>query len=149
MFAVVCGLMHCSARTPGYMPVKHLTDQLRQLSTSMQQNNNQISRLITDLPQQLDKQAALDKQLYELAHPPGQTCAPLVTRESSQGGQHGSSSQRGAGSVIGSSIAPSLRSRSVRSASSSAASSSALGHHQLALLRLPEVAEQQVGFCAV
>lgn len=127
------------------MPVKNLTDQLRQISTSMQQSSSQLQQLMTDLPKQLDKQATTDKQLYELAYPAGQSCAPLVTKESQHAAQHGSSSNWGTGSVVGSSAAPSLRSRSVRSASSSAASGSALGQHPLPLLRVPEVAEQQVG----
>lgn len=130
------------------MPVKHLTDQLKTLSTNLQQSSTHITQLITDLPQQLDQHALVDQQLHELAYPGGQSSAQLVPNPGPLGGLHsssgGGSSIRGLGSAIGSSAAPSVRSVSVRSASSGATSSSVPGQHPLPLLRVPEVAEAQV-----
>eukprot|EP00878_Enallax_costatus_P032597 GHUV01035839.1.p1 GENE.GHUV01035839.1~~GHUV01035839.1.p1 ORF type:complete len:609 (+),score=232.28 GHUV01035839.1:862-2688(+) len=138
-----------SAKTPGYVPVKHLTDQLRALSINLQQSTSHITQLITELPKQLDEQTSINQQLYELAYPAGQSSAPFVSNPSLLGALHGSigggSSIRGLGSTIGSSAAPSVRSMSVRSTSSGATSNSALGQHPLPLLRVPEVAEAQVG----
>lgn len=133
----------CSAHTPSYVPVKHLTDALQQLASSMQQGSCQVHQLLTDLPLQLDSHLATAKQLHLLAFPPGQSCAPLVAPW--QGHHHTGGGSSSGWDGASSSAAPSIR--SMRSTTSSGGGSSAVSaahHHPLPLLRVPDVAEAQL-----